>query len=105
MATMLATPAAGGPAARSEYSLHTVDIPTPNGSIQDMTDRSHLLSPVSSGASQTSYGSVPPQPPSISPAARRRILFIAGARMAGVFLLSCLVLGGTLWLALPTLDP
>jgi hypothetical protein len=107
MAALTTTDAGGRLAANSEHSLHTVAIPSPNDSVQDLTDRSRLLSPASSHVSQTSYGSTEPasSTSSLSGAARRRILLFSGLRMSGVFILSCLILGGTLWLALPTLDP
>lgn len=46
-----------------------------------------------------SYGALPRSP---SPA---RLLLAAALRMAALFLVATLVLGGTLFLALPTLDP
>ncbi|KAH9838699.1 oxalate transporter [Rhodofomes roseus] len=74
---------------RSAYSLATVhDPPSPSA-------RTSLLS----HADEPQYGTTPPAGPS-----NKRILFTATLKMAAIFIVSTLFLGGTLWLALPTLD-
>jgi len=77
---------------------------TGNGSAYTL-DTIHFSRPPtpSSHASAPSYGSIPDStrtPPSRS----RDIVVRAGLKMALIFAISCVVLGGTLWLALPTLD-
>ncbi|CDO76506.1 hypothetical protein BN946_scf184361.g5 [Trametes cinnabarina] len=79
---------------RSAYSLATVygmSSPTP-------TDRTSLLSANSTTSDQT-YGATSPSRPS-----SRRLLWNASLKMGAIFLVSTVLLGGTLWLALPTLD-
>nr|BAJ10704.1 oxalate transporter [Fomitopsis palustris] len=74
---------------RSAYSLATVhDMPSPSASTS-------LLS----HADEPQYGTTRPAGPS-----NKRILFTATLKMAAIFVVSTLFLGGTLWLALPTLD-
>jgi hypothetical protein len=48
-----------------------------------------------------SYGSAPVHPPHQS---NRRVILNATLKMALIFILSCILLGGTLWISLPTLD-
>ncbi|KAI9001542.1 oxalate transporter [Trametes punicea] len=75
---------------RSAYSLATVyDMPSP-------TARTSLLS---STTSDSGYGATAPSRPS-----SRRLLWNATLKMAAIFLVSTVLLGGTLWLALPTLE-
>ncbi|KIJ52648.1 hypothetical protein M422DRAFT_26217 [Sphaerobolus stellatus SS14] len=52
------------------------------------------------------YGSTSPALPPLSPGvpSSRRLLLNASIKMAVLFVISCIILGGTLWLALPTLD-
>jgi len=66
----------------SMYTLDTVDD----------ADRTPLRA-----HSQVSYGTSPTASP-------RKLVFHATLKMACIFLISTLLLGGTLWLALPTLD-
>ncbi|KAI0749851.1 oxalate transporter [Daedaleopsis nitida] len=74
---------------RSAYSMATVfDVPSP-------TSRTSLLS----DHSDASYGSVPPSRPS-----SRKLIWNATLKMATIFVCSSVILGGTLWLALPTLE-
>lgn len=73
---------------RSEYSMATVH--------GVAAERTALLS---SSASTGSYGTTSPSQPST-----RRILVNATLKMAVIFVLSTALLGGTLWLALPTLE-
>lgn len=74
---------------RSAYSLATVhDTPS-------MNSQTSLLS----NHSEVNYGTAPPSQPS-----SRRLLWNATLKMATIFLLSTAFLGGTLWLALPTLE-
>ena len=79
------------PCDASVYTLDTVD-----GEHDRHTDRSSLLSP-----GTPDYGATFPR----SSSASRTIIFNALLKMACIFLLSTVALGGTLWLALPTLDP
>jgi hypothetical protein len=76
------------------YTLNTVvgdDAPlSPSSSIT-----SPLLSP-----DPHSYGSTPSQPRRSS----GRVIFHATLKMACIFLVSTILLGGTLWIALPTLE-
>ncbi|KAJ2969470.1 hypothetical protein NUW54_g12957 [Trametes sanguinea] len=79
---------------RSAYSLATVygmSSPTP-------TDRTSLLS-ANSNSSDQGYGATGPSQPS-----SRRLLWNASLKMGAIFLVSTILLGGTLWLALPTLE-
>ena len=78
-----------------DSSVYTLD--TVNNEHDRHTDRSSLLSP-----STPDYGATFPRSPSIP--SSRRIIFNAMLKMACIFLLSTVALGGTLWLALPTLD-
>ncbi|KAI0249891.1 hypothetical protein BJV78DRAFT_1283682 [Lactifluus subvellereus] len=72
----------------SAYTLATVQ--------HDSDESSSLLS-----APSSSYGTTPLHPPQHA----RRIIFNATFKMALIFILSCILLGGTLWISLPTLDP
>jgi hypothetical protein len=71
----------------SAYTLATV---------RDTDEFTSLLSP----SSPSSYGTAPIHPPHHT----RRIVFNATCKMALIFILSCIFLGGTLWIALPTLE-
>ena len=74
---------------RSAYSLATVhDPPSPDS-------RTSLLS----NHSDPNYGTTPPSPPS-----SRKLIWNATLKMAAIFFISTAFLGGTLWLALPTLE-
>lgn len=92
---------------RSEYSLATVDIHTPLAPSPAPSVYTRLIPQNATSAHPTSYGSTAPPEPHAPPppASRRRVLLVAGLRMAAIFIVSCCVLGGTLWLALPTLEP
>ena len=74
----------------SAYTLATVDH-------TDTDEFTSLLSP----SSPSSYGSAPVHPPHHA----RRVVFNATCKMALIFTLSCIFLGGTLWIVLPTLEP
>lgn len=76
----------------SVYTLNTLDYREDASS-----DAAHLVSP-----ENLSYGSTFPRHSCIPPSAR--IIFNATLKMAVVFIVSTVLLGGTLWLALPTLD-
>jgi hypothetical protein len=75
-------------------SMYTLD--TVNEDHDRHTDRSSLIS-----SNTPSYGATFPRS---SSAPSRTIIFNALLKMACLFLLSTAALGGTLWLALPTLD-
>ncbi|KAI0297274.1 hypothetical protein B0F90DRAFT_1634852 [Multifurca ochricompacta] len=67
-------------------------------------ESSSLLSTSSSSHHSSvsiSYGATPIHPPHHA----RRVIFNATLKMALIFTLSCILLGGTLWVSLPTLDP
>ena len=74
----------------SAYTLATVQS-------EDTDEFTSLLSP----SSPPSYGSAPTHPPHHT----RRVVFNAACKMALIFTLSCIFLGGTLWIVLPTLEP
>ena len=74
----------------SAYSLATVQNTDPD-------EFSSLISP----SSPPSYGSAPIHPPHHA----RRVVFNATCKMVLIFTLSCIFLGGTLWITLPTLEP
>jgi hypothetical protein len=73
----------------SSYTLHTV---------ADSSDAEPLLSP-----STPSYGATFPHPPA-QRTSSKKLIFNATLKMAAIFAVSTVVLGGTLWLALPTLE-
>jgi len=77
---------------------------TENGSAYTL-DTVHFSRPPtpSSHGSTPSYGSIP-HSERTSPSGSRDIIVRAGLKMALIFAVSCVILGGTLWLALPTLD-
>lgn len=104
-------PQATLPCNASTYSAYTLDtIPiagssrsrssSPASLRSNDTDRSPLLRPnVDSnpeyGAAESLYQ---------SNVSSRRIMFNAAIKMAALFVVSTVILGGTLWLALPTLE-
>lgn len=75
----------------SMYTLHTV--------VEQDDDSTHS-SPLLDGDRPT-YGATTP---SQHPHSSGRLIFNATLKMACIFLVSTLLLGGTLWLALPTLE-
>ncbi|KAF5367439.1 hypothetical protein D9758_003806 [Tetrapyrgos nigripes] len=75
----------------SLYTLATVN--------DDDDDARPLLTPTT-----PSYGATPVTPRSSSHPSSRKVIFNAALKMACIFVLSTLLLGGTLWLALPTLE-
>ncbi|KAG2036313.1 hypothetical protein BDR03DRAFT_898718 [Suillus americanus] len=84
----------------SAYTLATVHQYDPEF-VEFADDRAPLLAPDSEAGSI--YGATPAHsqaPHTSSP----RLLLKAAIRMAAVFILSTIFLGGTLWLTLPTLD-
>lgn len=85
----------------SAYTLTTVH-PDDDPEIMEFADdRAPLLTPDSEAGSL--YGATPARsqaPHTSSP----RLLLKAAIRMAAVFIFSTILLGGTLWLTLPTLD-
>ncbi|KAF8638709.1 hypothetical protein AX17_002004 [Amanita inopinata Kibby_2008] len=77
----------------STYTLHTVH---EDGEHSSISDRAPLITPLT-----PSYGTTlrsPTRPSS------RKVIFNATIKMAVIFIMSSLALGGTLWLALPTLS-
>ncbi|KAF9650201.1 hypothetical protein BDM02DRAFT_3093465 [Thelephora ganbajun] len=73
----------------SAYTLDTVHFSRPS------TPSLHSSTP--------SYGSIP-HSDRTPPGRSRDIIVRAGLKMALIFVVSCVILGGTLWIALPTLD-
>ena len=59
-----------------------------------------LLTPAPNSAS---YGATFPRSPGV-PSNSRRLIFNAAVKMSTIFIVSTLLLGGTLWVALPTLE-
>ncbi|KAG2046686.1 hypothetical protein BDR06DRAFT_1000504 [Suillus hirtellus] len=84
----------------SAYTLTTVH-PDDPGIMEFADDRAPLLAPESETGSL--YGATPAHLQA-SHASSPRLLLKAAIRMAAVFILSTILLGGTLWLTLPTLD-
>lgn len=75
----------------SSYTLNTVNH-------DDHNDRSPLLTPTTPAYGAANFPHTPSRPSS------RKVIFNATLKMACIFAVSSIVLGGTLWLALPTLD-
>ncbi|RDB30948.1 Transmembrane protein 41B [Hypsizygus marmoreus] len=73
------------------YSIYTL-------ATVDHDDRSPLLSPSTPSYGTSNYPHTPSRPSS------RKVILNATLKMACIFIFSTLVLGGTLWLALPTLE-
>lgn len=84
----------------SAYTLTTVHPDDPE-IMEFADDRAPLLAPESETGSL--YGATPAHLQA-SHASSPRLLLKAAIRMAAVFILSTILLGGTLWLTLPTLD-
>lgn len=86
----------------STYTLATITRPGTPDSFG--SDRSPLLRRDGSGSNSRffSYGTIP-RILGLEGASRKKLLN-AAMKMAALFVLSSLLLGGTLWLALPTLD-
>jgi len=76
----------------SVYTLNTIEYRD-----DDSSDRSYLLSPET-----PTYGATIPRSPCLPNSAR--IIFNATLKMAAIFIISTIFLGGLLWLALPTLE-
>ncbi|KAF8905011.1 hypothetical protein CPB84DRAFT_1960575 [Gymnopilus junonius] len=81
------------PLARSNASTYTLD----TVAYDTDDDRAPLLTPAT-----PAYGATYPRSP--APTSPTRIIFNATLKMACIFIVSTVLLGGTLWLALPTLD-
>ncbi|KAF8199506.1 hypothetical protein BJ912DRAFT_949210 [Pholiota molesta] len=79
-----------GPSNTSIYTLNTLD--------DDASDTAPLLTPAT-----PNYGATFPRSPNPTHSSAR-VIFNATLKMACIFAVSTLFLGGTLWLALPTLD-
>ena len=77
----------------SAYTLATVQHDN------ESNESSSLLS--SSSHTSIAYGTTPIHPPHRT----RTVIFNATLKMALIFVVSCIFLGGILWVALPTLDP
>jgi hypothetical protein len=77
----------------SAYTLATVQHD------HESNESSSLLS--NSSSTSIAYGTTPIHPPHQA----RRVIFNATLKMALIFVVSCIFLGGILWVALPTLDP
>jgi hypothetical protein len=78
---------------QSNHSTYTLD------TVYDgRGDRTPLLTPGTPAYGTANYPHTPSRPSS------RRIILNATLKMACIFLVSTLFLGGTLWLALPTLE-
>ena len=75
----------------STSSLYTLDTV--------MNDELDIRTPLNASSTAT-YGAVPHSP---SRPSSRKVIFNATLKMAAIFVVSTVLLGGTLWLALPTL--
>lgn len=80
-------------------SLHTNNSQYTLATVND-DERASLLAP-SFARSRDSYGAAPTHS---APHNSRRLIFNAALKMGLIFTLSTAVLGGVLWLALPTLE-
>jgi len=80
---------------QSNSSIYTLD--TVQYRDDDHSDNSPLLSPAT-----PNYGATFPRSP--APTSSARVIFNATIKMASLFIISSLVLGTILWLALPTLE-
>ena len=94
----------------SAYTLATIPRPASSSSPRSLSpvsvrshgsDRSPLLR--SDESESSTYGATMPMSPNAN-ISSRKILLNAGIKMAVLFVVSTLVLGGTLWLALPPLE-
>lgn len=81
----------------SAYTLATVHID--DSALHSPSPSSPLLTP----APTPSYGATFPRSPGV-PHNSRKLIFNAALKMSTIFLISTLLLGSTLWIALPTLD-
>lgn len=84
----------------SAYTLATVHfVDEPAYSPTALSPTTPLLTP----APNSSYGATFPRSPGV-PTNSRKLIFNAALKMSTIFVVSTLLLGGTLWLALPTLE-
>jgi hypothetical protein len=84
---------------RYNASLYSLDTMNYSRDFEDREgDRSPLLAPET-----PNYGATFPRSPTVPSSGR--VIFNATLKMACIFAVSTLFLGGTLWLALPTLEP
>lgn len=94
--------------AASAYTLHSVHIPESDSEELTASIVHPLLSPsaLPDSAIPVTYGTLPSShpPPSYFTLQRRRPLLTAAIKCAAIFVLSCLLLGGTLWVALPRVE-
>lgn len=84
----------------SQYTLATVHDGDAATDIDDDDEHASLLP--SFARNRASYGSTPLAP--AAPHNSRRLIFNAALKMGLIFFFSTAILGGVLWLALPTLD-
>ena len=82
----------------STYTLATLHSPLSPG-FPPNSDRAGLLTPQ---AATPSYGATFPRSPTVP--SSRKLIVNAAIKMAALFVVSTLILGGTLWFALPTLE-
>lgn len=76
----------------ANHSTYTLD------TVRDHGDRSPLLTPTTPSYGTANFPHTPTRPSS------RKVILNATLKMACIFAVSSLFLGGTLWLALPTLE-
>ncbi|PFH46807.1 hypothetical protein AMATHDRAFT_50768 [Amanita thiersii Skay4041] len=89
-------PPLSGPAFTDTASTYTLQTVRDDAELSSASDRAPLITPLT-----PSYGTTARSPTRPSP---RKVILNATMKMALIFVLSSLALGGTLWLALPTLD-
>ncbi|KEP52659.1 SNARE associated protein [Rhizoctonia solani 123E] len=93
----------------SLYSLRTIPIASASHSptsprLEELTHGSNETSSLLSGSgNQRSYTGLAKYMPALDPDARK-LVFRAGLKVLLLFIVGSIVLGGTLWVALPTLD-
>lgn len=90
----------------SAYTLETIPVDNTYAPSlpTSLDDHEPLLG--SNSSTSSSYGAVPLSPSASSEASRssRKVMINAGLKMSALFIISTAILGGTLWLALPTLE-
>lgn len=99
-------PLGGSP---SLYSLHTIPVSVPHSPTSPRLEElgpvnaSEDTSLLSGSGNQRTYTGLAKYMPAIDPEARK-LVFRAGLKVLLLFIVGSVALGGTLWVALPTLE-